>query len=377
MSLLLDALKKSGAAESKSHGQSEMPAGTAGGSPSYAGLAQSPNADKTNSTRAAGENLFAAKKTPEAKRPRLGIIPIALIVGGILAASGGYYVYLEITPPNQRFYHHNSPATAARVAPAPISVPQPVVTTMQVAQMPAAEVAPPVAGVSSISQPPARKTAAPKSPQHNKKTAGTNNNAVEIQRTQESDSIDLVLSSAYQAYQNGDYATAWQRYRMAYGKDPKNRDALLGLAVIAQQQGQDDTALHYYRQVLLLDPRDPVARAALFTFGGSDPATKESSLKLLISQQPDAAVLYFALGNQYSEQLRWSDAQQAYANALTLEPANALFAFNLASSLDHLGQRKAAVRYYQQALQFDTTGHAGFSREQAQQRANELGSAGR
>lgn len=356
MSLLLDALKKTGAAESKANDRLVMPLDGA-------------HQELSGTARAAGENLFSAKKAPVKKHLRLGIVPMALIAGGLFAIAGGWYVYLEITPPNQRFYHRATPIAAPRPAPAQITAPQPLAATQPMPLTPATDVVPPVAEKSTAA-PPVKKT-----PQHSKARSAPK--AMNIQRTQEPDPIDLILTSAYQSYQNGDYATAWQRYRMAYAKDPKNRDALLGLAVIAQQQKQDDTALHYYREVLLLDPRDPVARAALFNFGGSDPATRESGIKLLISQQPDSAVLYFALGNQYTEQLRWSDARQAYANALAMEPANPLFAFNLATSLDHLGQRKAAANYYRQALQFDTTGHAGFDREQAQRRLSELDAAGR
>ena len=357
MSLLLDALKKSGAAESKTNDRPNQPLDAA-------------HPPATEPSRVAGENLFAAKKAPAKKHWRPGIVPVALIAGAIFAAGGGFYVYLEITPHNQRFYHRDSAATTSRTAPASIATTPPAVTaTAPLPLAPATEIAPPATKQLSVA-PPAKNTA-----HHADSKARLPAKPVNIKRNQEPDSIDLILSDAYRAYQNGDYAAAWQRYRMANAQDPKNRDALLGLAVIAQRQNQDDTALNYYRQVLQLDPRDPVARAALFTFGGNDPATKESSLKQLISQQPDAAVLYFTLGNQYAGQKRWSDAQQAYANALAIEPTNALFAFSLASSLDHLGQRKAAANHYRQALQFDTAGHAGFSREQAQRRLNELDAA--
>jgi Tfp pilus assembly protein PilF len=361
MSLLLDALKKSGATESKENGRLEKPLDTA----------HIPSSAPSGTSRSAGENLFNAKKTPVKKHWRPGIIPVALIAGGIFAAGGGFYVYQEITPHNQRFYHHASPATAPRPAPAPIATAPAASTMTQAPSVPAAETSPPATKQLSAA-PPIKKT-----PPHGNSKARSPAKPLDITRTQNPDSIDLILTGAYQSYQNGDYATAWQRYRMAYAQDPKNRDALLGLAVIAQRQKQDDTALYYYRQVLQLNPRDPVARAALLTFGGNDPATKESSLKQLISQQPDSAVLYFALGNQYAGQLRWSDAQQAYFNALAIEPTNALFAFSLATSLDHLGQHKAAVNYYRQALQFDTTGHAGFDREQAQRRLDELNTAGK
>lgn len=387
MSLLLDALKKSGEAESKSTGLANMQledapvssrqAGAQIDAPHHAQSSMQPPG-KASATRAAGENLFAAKKAPAKKRQRPGIVPIALIAGGLFAAGGGFYVYLEITPPNQRPSHH---ATTPVATPAPISIPaQPVVvaTPALVPLQPAPEAAPTVAeaGQPPVATPRSDKPVTKKPAARPTKTAKARAKPLDIQHQQEPDSIDPVLNSAYRAYQSGDYAMAWQRYREALSKDPKNRDALLGLAAIAQQRGQDDTALHYYRQVLMLDPRDPVAHAGLSGFGTADHATKESHLKQLIAQQPDAAALHFALGNQYAEQSRWSDAQQAYFNALAAEPSNALFAFNLAISLDHLGQRKAA-RYYQQAIQFDTAGNSGFSREQAQKRLNELNAAAR
>jgi len=55
-----------------------------------------------------------------------------------------------------------------------------------------------------------------------------------------------------------------------------------------------------------------------------------------------------------------------------LQLLHALFAFSLATSLDHLGRRKQATLYYQQALQFDTSGNSGFDRVQTEQRMKQL-----
>lgn len=218
-----------------------------------------------------------------------------------------------------------------------------------------------------------------------KYTKPTNSRALETsrkalaegkQRTAEDfqavDSIDIILTDAYVLYGKGDYPKAWSRYQDAYAIDSKNYDALHGLAVIAQRQGKDEIALRYYREALLLDPRDPVAHTGLSTMGNGNSVSKESRLKQLIAQQPDSAALYFALGYQFGEQLRWADAQQSYFVALGMEPTNALFAFSLANSLDHMGQRKAAINYYQQAMQFDALGTSGFNRGEVQQRINEL-----
>ena len=155
------------------------------------------------------------------------------------------------------------------------------------------------------------------------------------------------------------------------GNDAHNRDALLGLAAIAQQQGQDDAAQHYYHQLLVLNPRDPVALTALMAYS-PDEGNTESRLKSLLDDQPRSSALHFALGNYYAGISNWGEAQQSYFNAHTLEPANAQFIFNLAVSLDHLGQRKLAAQYYQQALQLDTADNSGFDHAQAQLRLNEL-----
>lgn len=403
MSLLLDALKKAGEAKPHSLNALELeeiqPAprkpivqakaeptlspGSDQNIPPSSGSA--PTANKTSSSRAAGENLFSAKKVPAKKRIQLGIVPIALITGGILGSGYGFYVYVEITPPNQRFWHSNTPQPqqiAAPVAP-PIVQPRPPVVATAPALVPltqpVAEVIQPVkvaekSPVATLPQPDS--SAMKKTTPHANKAPKANPNpitpALNIQHQPEPNTIDLILTSAYQSYQAGDFETANKHYREALGKDQKNRDALLGLAATAQQQGQDENAVHYYRRVLELDPRDPVAQAALASFGSGDPSLKESHLKQLIAQQPDSAALNFALGNQYADQSRWAEAQQAYFNALAIEPSNALFAFNVAISLDHIGQRNPAAQYYRQALQFDATGNSGFDRDKAQKRLNQL-----
>jgi tetratricopeptide (TPR) repeat protein len=402
MSLLLDAMKKSDGTKDKLVSIDDLQLEEIQPSPArpvVGAQAESPTASvvtqtsvnapaspsKTTSSRAAGENLFAAKKTPPKKRRRLGIVPIALIGGGLFAVTYGSYVYIQITPPNQRFYY-SAPPPQQHIAAPVITPPRPL------AVAPAAPLAlAPLTPVPEISAPvkvpekPLVKLAPKANIQANnyvpKKNAPQvakpykqNNSTLEIQHKPEPDSIDPILTSAYLAYQKGDYETSGKLYREALSKDSKNRDTLLGLAAIAQQQGQDDAAMQFYRRVLSLDPHDPIAQAALTSFGPGDPAGKESHLKQLIAQQPDSAALNFALANQYADQSRWAEAQQAYFYALSLEPTNALFAFNLAISLDHIGQRNTAAQYYRQALQFDTSGNSGFNRDQAQQRLNQIGS---
>lgn len=373
MSLLLDALKKTGAAQQTgANGQTgngrlseltleELP-NNASASP--AGSSPTP---QTATPRSTGENLFAAKRAPAAKKfqYKLGIVPTAIIIGLILGTAGSIYVWIEIQPPKPAQFNAPPPAAMAAYRPAPapraaapLDLP-PEITT-------AAETKPKIVRTAPAVQ------KRPQAARAKRATVAQNNSGIQIQQQLETDNIYSTLTSAYQAYQSGDLGTAWQRYREVLRKDAKNRDALLGIAAIAQQQGQDDVAIQHYKQVLALDPRDPVALAGMSVLSSGDITVKESRIKLSLTQTPQSASLYFALGNLYTEQSRWGDAQQAYANAFKIEPANAQFAFNMATSMDHLGRRKLAAQYYQQALQLDTSGNSGFDRAQTEHRLKQL-----
>lgn len=351
MSLLLDALKKTGEAR-----QDGVPGDSA-------------NLNTPELARSAGNKLFAAKAAPTRGGMSLGIIPIALISGLLLAAIGGYYVWQEtsITPP----------LLQPRAAVAPIITPPTVVLPTETQAAPTAS-APTVASVAQGGTPSTNAAAVkPYSPKPQRRAAAEPAPGVVIGHGQAADTIYPALTAAYLAYRKGDFATAWQLYRTVLQQDGKNRDALLGMAAIAQQQGQDDSAVQYYGQVLTLDPRDPAAHAGLSALTTGDAASTESRLKLLLMHRPDAAALHFALGNLYAAQSRWGEAQQSYFNAANREPDNAQYAFNLAVSLDHLGQNKLAAQHYQRtlALRLDQKSgdqSYGFDRAQISKRIEDL-----
>ena len=374
MSLLLDAIKKSG-----DKPKMELEAYQ----PSQSGSAVESNSQKSAAaSRAASDNLFKSKKSPPARfRWNLGLVPTTLLICSVIGAAYGYYVWLQIQPPKQIAIQRISPPPAPVVAATPAPVAAPALVPL-VPEIKAVDNTSVVVTKTSTSKLKTREntkrstTIANETPYLRGSTSNQNQREpVRIARKQEFSNIDQALASAYQSYQNGDSATAWQRYREVIGEEPHNRDALLGLAVIAQQRGQDEESQYYYRHVLQLDPRDPVANAGLAAFASGNKAEAESRLKQLIADQPNSATLYFALGNHYAEQSRWGEAQQAYFSAYSAEPNNAQFAFNVAISLDHLGQSKSAANYYELALKLDTSGNSGFDRGQAQQRLNVLSSA--
>lgn len=181
------------------------------------------------------------------------------------------------------------------------------------------------------------------------------------------------LTQAYTALRAGQVGEARQLYAQLASAEPKNVDALLGLAAVAVQQGDTEEATRRFLQILELEPRHAQAQAGLIALlGRADPVSAESRLKQLIAREPSAQ-LYFTLGNLYADQSQWGAAQQAYFQAHQLDSANPDYAYNLAVGLDHVSQPRLALNYYRRAVQLAAArGRANFSIPQAQERIDGL-----
>jgi tetratricopeptide (TPR) repeat protein len=370
MSLLLDARKKSQQAQSATdmepQSERELSLEPLSASTARSSVASSPTADPyiDNQARRAGKNLFKAK-SPAPSYARASInrnLLIALGVTILFFVAGAGYVWYAISPSNPQ------PVRAMPI-PAPHPEPLPVTAAPQNNLVPAI-----VSPRSTPAQPLLIAKPAYASRPLAKPMPATlpskQNNSVHILEQHQDEPIDALLNNAYLAYRDAKLDQAQQLYREALNLDSNNTDALLGLAVIAQRRGMDSMAAHYYAKVMALDPRNAVANAGMSALTTDD--NRESRLKTLLNEQQDSVSLHFALGNYYAGQGRWGDAQPAYFDAYKLEPGNAELAFNLATSLDHLGQKKLAVQYYQQALQLDSGNHAGFDHAKVSQRIEEL-----
>ncbi|MEI7456943.1 MAG: tetratricopeptide repeat protein [Nitrosomonadales bacterium] len=159
------------------------------------------------------------------------------------------------------------------------------------------------------------------------------------------------LKAGYLALTEGNLDRAEQYYLAVLAQHPQEKDALLGLAVIAQRRNQTERATEYYRQVLREDLGNAAAAAGLASLTmHADPVTAESQLHELIDLRPTAPEFHYALGGVLARQLRWGEAQQSYFKAFNLSPNNALYAYNLAVSLDRLHQSAAALPYYEKAI---------------------------
>ncbi|OBV38272.1 tetratricopeptide repeat protein [Janthinobacterium psychrotolerans] len=199
------------------------------------------------------------------------------------------------------------------------------------------------------------------------------NQQIQVVRNNATPQINPGVQQAYQALASGQLGAARQQYEAVLQQDPVNRDALLGLAAVAQQDQQGAQAASLYLRLLEINPDDGVAVAGLIGLRQGDLAQSESRLKAILARTPESGPVLFALGNVYAQQRRWSEAQQQFFRAYSAVPGNADYAFNLAVGLDRLNQPRLAATYYQRALSLAQTTPAAFDRAGAQQRLAELG----
>ncbi len=203
--------------------------------------------------------------------------------------------------------------------------------------------------------------------------AGAAASGIRISRRSNSDKVHEEIYEAYLAFQRGDDSAARALYSEVKRKHPNNRNAILGLGAIAVRGGNYADAVGHYAHLLSVNPRDPIARAALINLNERVPAVEgESYVKRLLAEDSEQPFLYFTLGNLFARQGRWLEAQQAYFDAYRLDSNNADFAFNLAVSLDRLGQPAAALTYYGRALELAKNGVASFEPRAAEIRISRL-----
>ena len=172
-----------------------------------------------------------------------------------------------------------------------------------------------------------------------------------ISRSRGPDRRSEIINDAYAAYQRGDFAAAKEKYEKIVSDFPDSRDGLLGLGAIAMYEYDRERAFAIYSRLLTIDPKNSIAKTALINLAGeAGQINRESSIKLMLHDNPESSFLYFTLGNVYASQSRWAEAQQAFFDAYRFDSTNPDYALNLAITLDRLGQTESALDYYNTAL---------------------------
>ena len=328
------------------------------------------------SNRNAVRNAFIAKQM--VSKPSKGLLWLALGTLGIAGLGIATYVWFQVSSmgnnalaPPPRPASANGAPTAQPVPAVPVS-PPPVFAS--------STLGPAVDSMAATESPPGSETRlfSPPAPEYRPERVapaapdtgpGT---PIRLARTPPEPDGNLLQGHAH--IQRNDLDLAYQDFEKSLRRDPNNTDALLALAAIAQRQGRPGDAEAWYRRALVANPSDPAVQAAVLNgaTAAADPQYTESRLKTLLAAQPESAPLNFALGNLYSRQKRWSEAQPVYFNAVAADSDNPDYLFNLAVSLDHLRQGRPAAQHYRLALEAADRRPAAFDREQVKKRLLDL-----
>lgn len=160
------------------------------------------------------------------------------------------------------------------------------------------------------------------------------------------------LNSAYNSLMGGDTQRAISIYKNILSTEPRNEDALFGLAATYHRLGMETQARPYYASLLKINPNH---REALNNFlvlvSGESPADALPELERLALRNPDfspipaqIAILYDKLG--YPDQ-----ARESMLRAIDLAPENLTYKYNLAIMLDRQKHYADAVALYRVLIQ--------------------------
>lgn len=395
MSLLLDALKRAEQEKLTRQGDRRpgadapqgAPAPVSGSAPALA-LQALPSAAAPRNEAEAAQAVFKAKTASAAPRNRGALWAIVGAAAVVLLAAGAYVWYsIQSLSPSATPYVRAKLSRFSLPQPAPAAkgvspVEQPegprppaanAAMEPRAAPAPASAPAPVAAPQKSPSADAARTSEARAADRIEDASVPASAPPLKLARANEGPRVPPEVTAGYEALRSGNLEAARRSYAAAVGNDPTNVDAQLGLATVEARAGNRSLAALHYRQVLETDPRNPTALAGLAALAqDARPEAVEAQLRAEIARTPDSAALHLALGDLYASHARWTEAQAEFFEAHRLDPGNADTTYNLAVSLDHLGQARVAADFYRRALEGAGEQSAQFDAAGAARRLSEL-----
>ena len=332
---------------------------------------QFPNTDKTSavSDRLAVQNAFSAKQSDTTPTRR----PLWLAIGVVTlssAAIGGYFWY-QLNVVNSGILTQPAPTVPLHGKANPSSSPTSASGDNTYTQAALPLFPEPANNIANAPQPLSNTppNSAPRSTRGNDEPPPSS-----MRLTRIKPEADAGLLNGQARLLRNELDLARQDFEQTLNRDPNNSDAMLALAAIAERQGRPADAIQLYQQAWVANPSEPSVQAAILNSAaaGSDVQNTESRLKTSLAKQPESAPLNFSLGNLYARQGRWPEAQQAYFSAVASDGDNPDYLFNLAVSLDHIRQARAAAQHYRLALEASERRPAGFNQEQVKKRLIDL-----
>lgn len=163
-----------------------------------------------------------------------------------------------------------------------------------------------------------------------------------------------LLVSAQRAVDLGRYDSALSLYDQLYKKNPRDPRILMGRAVALQKAGHVQNAIKMYEELLDVRPNHLEAEVSMLGLVRTRfPAMALKSLTALFKDHPNNAALSAEIGLAYADLGNIEDSLRHLGMAVSLEPNQAIYYYNMAVVSDRVNANKEAIRYYEEALSKD------------------------
>lgn len=152
-----------------------------------------------------------------------------------------------------------------------------------------------------------------------------------------------------------DVAAAQKHFKVIIKKQPKNTNALVGLASTFSQQMDFDQSFQYLNEALRIDPRFRdayIMKGSNYLFLGK-PDLAKSSYETAIQQDPEFYEGYLMLGALYENEGN-KICIEYYKTAAELQPKNVEVLFSLAYAQQQFEQTEEALSVYRKMIHIDT-----------------------
>lgn len=186
--------------------------------------------------------------------------------------------------------------------------------------------------------------------------------------------FDELMKEGVLLYRAGDLDGAELAFRNILAVEPKNSQALVGLAKIHTSRGNNRVAAATLLKAAEYSPNDPLVVSELVALQSSQTTSQISRNRIydLLARTNDKQIqakLMFILGIDSAKNQDWLEAKTNFLAAYGLNSTNPDVAYNLAVVHDYLGEGDSAADMYRRALHSAITAPSSFNHKVARERA--------
>lgn len=168
--------------------------------------------------------------------------------------------------------------------------------------------------------------------------------------------LDFFLQ-ANEALNSGMNEVAISYYKKILAREGNNRKALLGLAVSYQKSGQLEQAKNIYVDMIMENQKDfPAMNNFLVLMSEEAPDDALRHLTELEKNNIEYAPIPAQIATLYVRKGDYARAAAKYKRAVTIDPSNLEYRYNLALMMEMIGNNRAAASLYKSLLEQASSG---------------------